>query len=161
MAVQRPVISGSVTFCSQLRIPSPAAAWYTVIVTRSIDLAASNTIPATLLPTSEVMSEHCRFVAFQFWPATPYWSYSVDSCLPLAGGETIASMPASAGSGSGSDGWQMLLRSPMRPDWPSEQNPSRPPMSPMPGTEHGPLTLGAAGVIAATVLTSVRSGPAL
>ena len=41
-------------------MPSPAADWYTVMVTRSSALAASNTMPATLLPISEVMSEHCR-----------------------------------------------------------------------------------------------------
>src|SRR5262249_57732499 len=37
----------------------------------------------------------------------------------------------------------------MMPAWPSEQNPSSPPMSPMPGTEHGPP----AGLVADTVLT--------
>ncbi len=65
MALPRLVISLSVTRCSQLTMPSPAADWYTVMVTRSIDLAASNTMPATLLPISDVMSEHCRFVAAQ------------------------------------------------------------------------------------------------
>ena len=43
----------------------------TVIVTRSMDFAASKTIPATLLPISDVMSEHCRPWAAQNWPATP------------------------------------------------------------------------------------------
>ena len=57
--------------CSQFRMPLPAADWYTVIVTRSIDLAASKTMLATLLPISEVMSEHCRPCAAQNWPATP------------------------------------------------------------------------------------------
>jgi hypothetical protein len=41
-------------------MPSPAADWYTVMVTRSRAFAASNTTPAMLLPISEVMSEHCR-----------------------------------------------------------------------------------------------------
>ena len=49
----------------------PAADWYTVIVTRSSDLAPSKTIPATLLPISEVMSEHCRPWAAQNCPAMP------------------------------------------------------------------------------------------
>ena len=40
-------------------MPSPAADWYTVIVTRSSAFEASNTMPATLFPISEVMSEHC------------------------------------------------------------------------------------------------------
>ena len=49
----------------------PAADWYTVIVTRSMDFAASKTIPATLFPISDVMSEHCRPCAAQNCPATP------------------------------------------------------------------------------------------
>ena len=49
----------------------PAADWYTVIVTRSTDFAASKTIPATLFPISEVISEHCRPWAAQNWPAIP------------------------------------------------------------------------------------------
>ncbi len=65
MAFPSPLISRSAARDSQLRIPSPAAAWYTVIVTRSIDLATSKTMPATLLPISDVMSEHCRLVAAQ------------------------------------------------------------------------------------------------
>ena len=44
----------------QVRMLLPAADSYTVIVTRSKALAASKTIPATLLPISEVISEHCR-----------------------------------------------------------------------------------------------------
>ena len=52
-------------------MPLPAADWYTVIVTRLIDFAASKTMPATLLPISEVISEHCRPCAAQNWPATP------------------------------------------------------------------------------------------
>ena len=46
-------------------MPLPAADWYTVIVTRSTALAASKTMPATLLPIMEVMSEHCMSVAAQ------------------------------------------------------------------------------------------------
>src|ERR1700728_3648103 len=104
MALPRPVISLSATLLSQLRMPSPAADWYTVIVTRSIDLATSNTMPATLLPISEVMSEHCRLVAAQNSPATPYSPYRVLGCLlPTAdtGGATMLSMPELAGSGVG------------------------------------------------------------
>ena len=52
-------------------MPFPAAVWYTVIVARSSDLAMSKTMPATLLPISEVMSEHCRPVAAQYCPAMP------------------------------------------------------------------------------------------
>ena len=58
-------------FCSQLRMLFPAAVWYTVIVARSSDLAMSKTMPATLLPISEVISEHCRPVAAQYCPAMP------------------------------------------------------------------------------------------
>ncbi len=49
----------STELLSQLRMLDPAADWYTVIVTRSSDLAMSKTMPATLLPISEVISEHC------------------------------------------------------------------------------------------------------
>ena len=53
-------------------------------------------------------------------------------------------MPALAGSGSGSDGWQMLFRSPVRPLLPAAHSPIRPPMSPMPGTWQTPPVLAAA-----------------
>ena len=52
-------------------MPSPAADWYTVIVTRSMDLAMSKTMLATLFPISDVMSEHCRLVAAQYCPEIP------------------------------------------------------------------------------------------
>ncbi len=70
----RLVIRRSVAFCSQPSIPSPAADWYTVIVTRSIALAKSKIIAATSLPISEVISEQFRPVAAQNWPAIPYWA---------------------------------------------------------------------------------------
>jgi len=70
MALPSALISLSTAFCSQVKM-FPAADWYTVIVTRSTDLAASKTIPATLLPISDVLSEHCRPCAAQNWPATP------------------------------------------------------------------------------------------
>ncbi len=60
MALPRLVISRSTAPVSQDRIPVPAADWYTVMVTRSIALAASNTTPAMLFPTSDAMSLHCR-----------------------------------------------------------------------------------------------------
>src|SRR5258705_3230634 len=56
----------------------------------------------------------------------------------VPGGLIRASMPPVAGWGVGTEGWQMLLRSPMIPLEPCAQNPSRPPMSPMPGTEQTP-----------------------
>ena len=71
----------------------------------------------------------------------PYWSYSVAGCLVLAvdgAGLISASIPPVAGSGVGTDGWQMLLRSPMIPLEPAWQKPNSPPMSPMPGTEQIP-----------------------
>ncbi len=61
----------STELLSQVRMLDPAADWYTVIVTRSSDLAMSKTMPATLLPISEVMSEHCSPVAAQYCPAMP------------------------------------------------------------------------------------------
>jgi hypothetical protein len=67
----RLLISRLTTLASQARMPLPAADWYTVIVTRSVALAASKTMPATLLPISDVMSEQVRPVAAQYWPATP------------------------------------------------------------------------------------------
>src|SRR6516165_8661421 len=88
MALPRLVISLSTAPVSQDRMPVPAADWYTVMVTRSRALAASN--------------------------------------------------PPVAGSGVGTDGWQMLLRSPMIPLEPAWQKPNSPPMSPMPGTEQIP-----------------------
>ena len=63
-------------------------------------------------------------------------------------------MPELAGSGSGSDGWQMLFRSPLSPLWPSLQNPNSEPMSPMPGTEQAPPG-GAAGCRSATVTAEI------
>ena len=47
MALPRLVISLSTTPLSQARMPSPAADWYTVMVTRSSALAPVNTTPAT------------------------------------------------------------------------------------------------------------------
>src|ERR1700735_2570742 len=93
------------------------------MVTRSSDLAASNTTPATSFPIREVESEHCRSVAAQKSPATPSSSYSGSGERPDAGGATMTSMPESAGSGSGSDGEQMLFRSPVSPEGPSEHSP--------------------------------------
>src|SRR5450755_1380417 len=151
MAWPRLVMSLSATLLSQPRMPSPAADWYTVIVTRSSDLAASNTMPATLLPISDVMSEHCRFVAAQKSPATPSCAYRVSGCLPApaVGGATRESIPELAGSGSGRDGVQMLFREPVSPDVPSEQKPNSPPISPIPGTEHRPPE----GVVTEAVFT--------
>src|ERR1700690_4261335 len=54
-------------------------------------------------------------------------------------------MPLVAGSGWGSDGSQMLLRSPTRPLWPAEHRPNRLPMSPIPGTEHAPPAVSRLG----------------
>src|ERR1039458_9927577 len=51
----------------------------------------------------------------------------------------MESMPPAAGSGAGTDGWQMLLRSPIKPLDPALQKPSRPPMSPIPGAEQMPV----------------------
>src|SRR5260370_38335872 len=65
----------------------------------------------------------------------------------------MASMPDAAGSGSGSEGWQMLFRSPDRPELPSEQNPNRPPMSPIPGTEQIPLWTAGCRAAAVTAVT--------
>src|SRR5450755_2915865 len=114
-------------------------------------------MPATLLPIRDVMSEHCMLVAAQYWPATPYWLYRVLGSGPAcAGGRTSESMPAVAGSGSGSEGWQMLFRSPVRPLVPSEQNPSSPPMSPMPGTEQTPPA--ATVTVACREVSSLTSG---
>ena len=62
----------------------------------------------------------------------------------LGGGLISASIPPVAGSGVGTDGWQMLLRSPTIPLDPAVQKPSRPPMSPIPGTWQIPPD-GAAG----------------
>ena len=73
-------------------------------------------------------------------------SYSVFPPADAAGGSIIASMPPVACSGCGSDGSQMLFRSPTIPLEPAAHSPTRPPMSPMPGTWHTPPGLGAAGV---------------
>src|SRR5690349_21070270 len=102
-------------------------------------LAKSNSMPATSLPSSDVMSEHCRSVAAQDCPAIPYWLYGVAIGFDVvAGGLIRALTPVVADSGSGTPGWQRLLIPPRMPDWPSEQKPSSPAMSPMPGTEQGP-----------------------
>src|SRR5215467_4818929 len=77
----------------------------------------------------------------------------VQTCaLPISGGLIRASMPPVAGSGVGTEGWQMLFRSPMIPLEPCAQNPIRPPMSPMPGTEQTPPegAVTAAGAAACT-----------
>jgi hypothetical protein len=67
--------------------------------------------------------------------------------VPAPGGWTIALMPPVACSGCGSDGWQMLFRLPTIPLEPWLHSPTRPPMSPMPGTwQTPPGCWGAAGV---------------
>src|SRR5215469_14343837 len=106
------------------------------------------------------MSEHCRFVAAQNWPAVPYWLYGVAIGGPVAplGGLMRAFTPAVADSGCGTPGSQRLLSTPVMPDWPSEQKPSRPPMSPMPGTEHRPPL---AGAVAASVVAGIALCPPL
>src|SRR6516225_1399210 len=78
------------------------------------------------------------------------------------GGLIRASMPPVAGSGVGTEGWQMLLRSPMIPLEPWAQNPIRPPMSPMPGTEQTPPegAVAAAGTAAATAAPACAGAPA-
>src|SRR5262249_7465670 len=131
---------------SQDKMPSPAADWYTVIVTRSRALAASNTTPAMLLPTSDAMSEHCRSNAAQDCPAMPYWSYRVGLAVlgVPAGGRISASIPPVAGSGGGTGGWAVLFRARAMPLDPAAKKPNRPPMSPMPGTLQIPPA-GAAG----------------
>src|ERR1700722_14908672 len=69
----------------------------------------------------------------------PYWLYGVASGWPgAAGGFTSESIPELADSGSGPPGAHRLFRAPVIPDCPMEQNPSKPPMSPMPGTEQRP-----------------------
>src|SRR5262249_53123318 len=157
MALPRLVTRLSTAPVSQDRMPSPAADWYTVIVTRSRALAASNTPPAMLLPTSDAISEHCRSNAAQDCPAMPYWSYRVGLAVlgVPAGGRIRASIPPVAGSGVGTDGWQMLFRSPTMPLDPEAQKPNRPPMSPIPGTEQIPPDgpAGCAGAWTAVVVT--------
>src|SRR6266487_1021120 len=94
-----------------------------VMVTRSIAFAKSNNMPATSFPIRDVMSEHCRLVAAQDWQDIPYWLYGVFSALPgAAGGLISASTPDVAGSGWGTPGWHRLLRSPVRPEDPSERS---------------------------------------
>src|SRR5262249_34736240 len=82
--------------------------------------------------------------------------------LPAPGGLIRASMPPVAGSGVGTEGWQMLVRSPRIPLEPAAQNPSRPPMSPMPGTEQTPPegAVGAAGTAARTGTPACAGAPA-
>src|SRR5579859_6079375 len=65
----------------------------------------------------------------------------------------MALMPPVACSGDGTDGWQMLFRSPRRPLEPALQKPVRPPMSPRIGSWQGPA--GSAGVIRAVRTTGV------
>ena len=62
----------------------------------------------------------------------------------------MESIPELACSGSGSEGWQMLFKSPVRPLCPAVQNPSSDPMSPIPGTEQAPPVV-ATGCRSATV----------
>src|ERR1039458_9276507 len=68
----------------------------------------------------------------------------------------MGSMPPAAGSGAGTDGWQMLLRSPIKPLDPALQKPSRPPMSPIPATEQMPVE----AVRSAAVLAAAARAPA-
>src|SRR5258708_2398485 len=121
------------------------------MVTRSSALAKSKIIPATSLPMRAVMSEHCRLYGAQNCPAMAYWLYGVATGLPAeAGGLISALTPDVADSGCGTPGLHRSLMLPMMPDWPSEQNPSSPPISPMPGTEHGPPSV----LVADSVLVS-------
>src|SRR6185437_9140241 len=103
-----------------------------------------------------------------------YRLYGVATGLPgAAGGLIRESTPPEADSGCGTPGWHRLFREPAMPDWPREQNPSSPPMSPIPGTEQSPpagacgacpwsgVTLAsvvACTVVACTVLVSTGPG---
>src|SRR5215472_5924255 len=99
------------------------------------------------------MSEHCKSYGAQNCPAMPYWLYGVATGFPAAtGGLTSALTPAVADSGCGTPGLQRLLRPPINPACPSEQRPSSPPMSPIPGIEHGPVT---AALVAASVRAAI------
>src|SRR5262245_39040634 len=82
--------------------------------------------------------------------------------VPAPGGLIRASMPPVAGSGVGTEGWQMLLRSPMIPLEPCAQKPSRPPISPMPGTEQTPPegAVAAVGTVAAIGTPACAGAPA-
>src|SRR5215472_6133811 len=88
----------------------------------------------------------------------PYWSYRFGLAVlgVPAGGRIRASIPPVAGSGVGTDGWQMLFRSPTMPLDPAAQKPNRPPMSPIPGTEQIPPdgAVGCAGTWTAVVVTA-------
>src|SRR5262249_5275144 len=141
MALPRLVTRRSTAPVSQDRMPSPAADWYTVIVTRSRALAASNTTPAMLLPTNDAMSEHCRSKAAHAGPARPWRPDGGGVLGPRMGGTGRAGgpvrepgglirawMPPVAGGGVGTEGLQMLFRSPMIPLEPCAQNPISPPM---------------------------------
>src|SRR5689334_25286241 len=72
-------------------------------------------------------------------------------------------MPPVAGSGVGTDGWQMLFRSPTMPLEPCAQKPNRPPMSPIPGTLQIPPdgAAGCAGTWTAVVVTAPAGSAAL
>src|SRR5262249_61245281 len=74
-----------------------------------------------------------------------------------------ASMPPVAGSGVGTEGLQMLFRSPMIPLEPCAQNPISPPMSPIPGTEHTPPdgAMPVAGTAAVAGAPACATPPAL
>src|SRR5262249_62347760 len=76
--------------------------------------------------------------------------------VPEPGGLIRASMPPVAGSGVGTEGLQMLFRSPMIPLEPCAQNPISPPMSPIPGTEHTPPD----GAIPVSGTAAVAGAPA-
>src|SRR5215471_4476014 len=72
----------------------------------------------------------------------------------------MASMPALAGSGVGTEGWQMLFRSPLRPLEPSWQNPSSEPMSPIPGTPQTPPCGAGCRAAVVTAVTGALVVPA-
>src|ERR1700733_14567195 len=146
MALPRSVISVSTELLSQPRMLDPAADWYTVIVTRSSDLAMSKTMPATLLPIWEVICEQVRSVAAQYCPARAYWSYSV-LVLGWPGVVIIELMPDVAISGVGVLGRQTLFTSPAKPE-PALHSPTRLPMSPTRGTLQIPAS-SAPGLISA------------
>src|SRR5438477_12844832 len=79
-------------------------------------------------------------------------------------------MPDEACSGCGTEGVQMLLRSPIVPE-PALQKPNSPPMSPIPGTEQIPppgwagwvcavTEAGAAGAVVDAAAGRARNSPA-
>jgi len=164
MALPRVVTSLSTAPVSQDRMPSPAADWYTVMVTGPGPWRVEQRPRRCCSPRGRPY--RCTAGRRRSRTARPCRSCRTGWLAGAAGagrGRIRGVDPAGGWApGVGTDGWQMLFRSPTMPLDPAAQNPNRPPMSPIPATEQIPPdgAAGCAGTWTAVVVTALAGSSA-